>query len=332
MRGGRFILLIVLLAVLCPQGALAPSLLSIRLLTLSIGGKTFSYENLAPDSLVEVEVQPAKEVQAVVILEIERDRMIRVWTGLSNALFSWEGCEVVNKNGSSVALRSLENKLVVKVYGTYNQTYESTILFISINGLTPLLIIRSKALEGGLKGEEGSEADKILSKLGEMLSRAQLPASRKEYYENAVLRAQIAAMRGDVGGALEILGRALDELRSEQLESKEVTVLIESANATLMVNKAKLPPQRAADAESKIKLAALKWESGDYGEAKKLANEAKDLATWSTWDEAVAWFTRFTPFIIGSVVLILLAFILLHFRKAKGKVEKPALPREVYTE
>jgi hypothetical protein len=334
---GRSAILLIVLSLLFIQShiyndVLASSLPSIRLLTLSISGKSISYENLAPDSLVEVEVQPAKEVQAMLILEVEKDKIISVWTGLSNTLFSWEGSEVINKSSSYVIVKSLEQKLVIKVYGTYDQAYKSTILFVSLDDLTPLLIVRSKILEEYSERKEGSEVEKKVSELKEVLLRAQLPTSRREYYNNIILHAQIAEMKGNVIEALEVVGNALDELRSEHLKSKEAMILIENANTTLMINKAKLPLQRAVNTESQLRLAILKWETGDYEEAKRLANEAKNLATWTTWDEMADWIIRFIPFIIGGIIIIPLALVLLRFRKTKQRAGKPALTKEIYGE
>jgi len=338
MRNKRtIVILLITLSLLCIQDqiydtALSLSEPSIRLLSISVGGKSLTYEDLPPDSLIEVEVQQDREVQVAIILEMEQGTTIRIWTGLSNPLFSIGGGEITNKGINSILLKTLEQKLIIQVYGTYIQTHGSTIILISLKDSAPLLTVRSKTLGGYSKKEESSELEKKISELEERLLKAQLPTLRKEGYTNLILHARIAKMKGNNTEALEIIASLFDKLQDEQLKSKEVMILIENANTTLKINKAKLPSQRIASAESLIKLALLEWEAARYEEAKKLANEAKNLATWSTWEELEEWIIRLSPFVIGGTLIIPLALVFLRKIKRKQKTRRPVLPREIYGE
>jgi tetratricopeptide (TPR) repeat protein len=298
--------------------------------TILLSGKTLTYENLPLDSLIEIEVQSSKEVQVSIIMDIERGETIKVYSGLYNSLFSYGGVEVISKTENDITLKALETKIILQIYGTFNKTYSSTIVFLFMD--KPLLLIRSKSSDNRLlENEERFEIEKKLSEIEQLILQADLPSLRKDNYTARVLKIRILLSEGKYLEALKSLSKIFDDIQNEQLKYKNLKTFLEIAIETLETNRMKLPAQRLLDAESQIKLALLAKESGDYEKAEELAKEAKKLATWTNWDELIELISRISPFIIGIAIIILLIF-LLYFSKRKFKEKQTIRIEEGYGE
>jgi tetratricopeptide (TPR) repeat protein len=291
---------------------------SIKVLSLTVGGELMrTYENLAYDSLLEVDIQDGKEVQVVIIAELS-SKMVIVHSGLCNSLLSYEGAEALKKEGSDLMLKVTSPKLVLRAYGTFNRAKGSTILLVLLDDLNPLLIIRSKSIE---LSEE-------LMKLKQMLNKVSIPPSRKSYYENLLLKAEKAYAEGRQE-AIEVTSKALEELEREGREYSEAKLLIDEATNILTNNLARLPSERRLEAETKLKLALLNLEGAKYEEARKYAAEALNLAMWTIWDELKTMLPIIAIIAMIAIIGIAIAILVLHF---KPKAEEKAIPKEVYGE
>jgi hypothetical protein len=327
-RKGIFMIVICLLVASVPYVTSLSHSSIIKLVSLTVGNKTVAYENLGGDSLVEVDIQTGKEVQITVIAELKPGQVIKVHSGLCNSLLAYDGAEVLNKKDNiNLMLQVTASKLVLRAYGTFNRTNESTVLLVLFDDFSPLLIIRSKSTLEGVGGESSEES---IQKLKQMLNKADIPSSRKSYYDALLLRAERAYAEGRSKEANEIAREALEELEREKKEFNEVKALIEEASHILTDNLPRLPSERKWEAETKVKLALLALEGAKYEEARGYATEAKNLAMWTIWDEL----KTMLPTMAIIAVSIGIAMVMLHsFRKrAREKATPKEIPREVYGE
>ena len=325
MRFAPLSLLIILLVVSSNQVYAIPSHLRVRLVILTIDGKMFTYRNLTPDSLIEAEIQPSREVQISIVIEAREGEVFRIYSGLLCPLYTSKGSSIVEESNNTATFVVSAQKSVIQVYGTSNDE-TSTILLIFLSDWTPLLIIRSKSSQKTPPEKEALETEEEILKLKRRISEADIPVSRKKYYNNLVLRAKIARTEGRHVEALKVLVNASSELENEKLKSREVKILIEDARTTLDNNRARLSHARISEVEVKIELAYLKWEAGDYKEAKKLAIEAKELATWTLFDEIKRILAEGFIILIIIVALVL-AIVAWHFHRRRSRISQPASER-----
>lgn len=322
-----FLSLLIISVVLSTQVyAVPPFSPSIRLVVVTLDGETFTYGNLASDSLIEMDIQPSKEVQILIIIEAREGRVFRIYSGLLGSLFTLKGSRIIEETNNTVTFMASAQKSVIQVYGTFNDTGRPTMLLIFLNDWTPLLIIRSKSSQKTPPEKEALETEEEILKLKRRISEADIPVSRKEYYNNLILRAKIAGAEGRRVEALKILVNASSELENEKLKSREVKILIEDARTTLDNNRARLSHARISEVEVKIELAYLKWEAGDYKEAKKLAIEAKELATWTLFDEIKRILAEGFIILIIIVALVL-AIVAWHFHRRRSRISQSASER-----
>jgi len=316
---------ILILLLISLQTAYTASTPSIKIITIDIDGNILRYTNITTDTLIELDIRPMKDIQISFIAEVDRDQKIDIYSSLSKTLIVSKGAEVVNEAANIFELRALDQKVVVEIYGTYTNMYPSTIIMVTYNSI-PLLIIRSKS-DKGL-----SDIDKVIETLRTRISLSNISNSRKNYYENIVLKAIIAKLENDYMKSLEILTNAIDDLEKEEIKSRETSIIIQYAEAVLENNREKLPIERILECKRRIELAKIRLDEGNYDEAKRLATEAIEYATWTYVDELKSIAMKIIlP--IATIAILIIAIIVIAmkiYRNRRKSIE--AKPSAIYKE